>query len=197
MKKKIVLICFLAAAGFISCNDHEKKTEEETQELMDPAAEYTTGNSESKPEDVQRTTAPGDTNGNENSKESSSTSAEILPGHYSRNDSEDDDCSCSCFELNMNQNSELCLKEEEIYIQARFSKADDGKVNVFYVRPSEKNTNKDLPWEKFDTNKPIATITPSGQGVKLNWKGFSINGELAVDYAIYGKKTLEGTYNKK
>jgi hypothetical protein len=31
----------------------------------------------------------------------------------------------------------------------------------------------------------------------LDWKGFSIDGELAVDYAIFGKKTLEGTYKKQ
>jgi len=31
----------------------------------------------------------------------------------------------------------------------------------------------------------------------LDWKGFYIDGELAVDYAIYGKKTLEGTYKKQ
>lgn len=193
MKNKFVLICFLSTLAFVSCNDHDKKEKEETRELMDPAAEYTTGNSESQPEDVQRTTTPGDTNGSE----AATTSAEIQPGHYSRKDSKDDDCSCSCFELKMDQNSELCLKEDEIYIQARFSEAADGKVNVFYVKPSENNTNKDLPWDKFDTNTPIATLTPAGQGVKLDWKGFSIDGELAVDYAIYGKKTLEGTYNKK
>ena len=97
----------------------------------------------------------------------------------------------------MNQNSELCLKKDEIYIQARFSKDADGKLNVFYVKPSEKNTNDKLPWDKFDTNKPIAVLTPSGKGLELDWKGFSIGGELAVDYALYGKKTLEGTYINK
>ncbi len=125
------------------------------------------------------------------------TSADIPSGHYRRVDAEDEDCSCSCFELHMDQNSELCLKKDEIYIQARFSKDADGKLNVFYVKPSEKNTNDKLPWDKFDTNKPIAVLTPSGKGLELDWKGFSIGGELAVDYALYGKKTLEGTYINK
>ncbi|MGA9590894.1 MAG: hypothetical protein WBV11_13785, partial [Salegentibacter sp.] len=157
MKNKFVLICFLSTLAFVSCNDHDRKEKEETQELMDPAAEYTTGNSESKPEDVQRT--PPDTS-NGNNVDAEATSADIPSGHYRRVDAEDEDCSCSCFELHMNQNSELCLKKDEIYIQARFSKDADGKLNVFYVKPSEKNTNDKLPWDKFDTNKPIAVLTP-------------------------------------
>jgi zinc D-Ala-D-Ala carboxypeptidase len=33
--------------------------------------------------------------------------------------------------------------------------------------------------------------------MELDWLGFTINGDLAMDYAIFGKKTLEGQYKKK
>ena len=97
----------------------------------------------------------------------------------------------------MNKSTELCLSEDEIYINARYAQAGDG-VNMYYVSPSNKKTNEDLPWKEFDTNTPIAVLSAGKNGnMVLDWKGFSIDGELAVDYAIYGKKTLEGTYKKQ
>ncbi|HSI71388.1 MAG TPA: hypothetical protein VK941_14220, partial [Gillisia sp.] len=93
---------------------------------------------------------------------------------------------------------ELCLKEKSIFITARMSRGDEGTVNIFLVEPANRNTEgDDIPWKEFDTNVPIATISPSKNGeMELDWLGFTINGDLAIDYAIYGKKTLEGTYKK-
>ena len=79
------------------------------------------------------------------------------------------------------------------------AKSGNRVSNIFLVNPSAKNLEgKDMPWDKFDKNTPIATLTskPNGE-VEMDWLGFSINGDLAIDYAILGKKTLEGTYKKK
>ncbi len=86
-----------------------------------------------------------------------------------------------------------------MYIEVKFEKNQDGSTNVYYVNPSNKNIEgKDIPWDKFDRNTPIATIENlSANEIKLDWLGFSINGDLAVDYAIYGKKTMEGNYKIK
>ncbi|TDN87167.1 hypothetical protein DET49_11326 [Salegentibacter sp. 24] len=116
---------------------------------------------------------------------------------YVKTDQNDANCSCYCIALAKGTNTELCLSENEMYINARYSKSGN-LVNFYYINPSNKNTNEELPWKDFDTNIPIAVLTPDENGVmNLDWKGFSINGELAVDYALYGKKTLEGTYKKQ
>jgi len=129
-----------------------------------------------------------------------SSSTPALQGNYIKLGQEADlNCNCFCLDVNYTNNSELCLVEGKMYINVKFKKNQDGSTNVYYVNPSNKNTEgKDIPWTKFDRNMPIATIEniPNHQ-VKLDWLGFYINGDLAVDYAIYGKKTMEGNYKIK
>ena len=109
----------------------------------------------------------------------------------------DSDCNCYCIEFETNNKTELCLSEAKSYIIGRYSKSGKN-LNIYYVSPSNRNTIEDLPWEDFDTTTPIAVLSPDENGnMELDWKGFSIDGKLAVDYAIYGKKTLEGTYQKQ
>lgn len=123
-----------------------------------------------------------------------------LTGNFIKMGEENDNsCTCYCLEINSGGNSELCLTPSKMYINIRMAKATNNTTNVFYIAPSSKNTEgKDIPWAKFDKNKPIATITSKGNGeIELDWLGFSINGDLAIDYAILGKKTLEGIYKNK
>jgi hypothetical protein len=55
-----------------------------------------------------------------------------------------------------------------------------------------------VPFNTFDTTVPIAVLTQtSNNTLTLDWKGFSVNGDLAVDYAILGKKNLEGKFVKQ
>ncbi|UJH91104.1 hypothetical protein LZ575_21045 [Antarcticibacterium sp. 1MA-6-2] len=72
-------------------------------------------------------------------------------------------------------------------------------INIYFIEPSARSSEgKDIPWKDFDKNSPIATIIPQNNGeIELDWLGFTVNGDLAMDYAIYGKKTLEGVYKKK
>jgi len=123
-----------------------------------------------------------------------------LSGNFIKiGDEMDNSCSCYCLDVNYNGNSELCLTPSKMYIDIRMVKASNNLTNIFLVAPSSKNTEgKDIPWAKFDKNTPIATITPKGNGeIELDWLGFTMNGDLAIDYAILGKKTLEGNYKKK
>lgn len=123
-----------------------------------------------------------------------------LTGTYIKLGEESDrDCNCYCLSLNLNSISELCLVPNQMYIETRMERSNANAVNIFLVGPSAKNTTaENIPWEKFDKNVPIASLTSNANGeVKMNWLGFTSNGDLAMDYAIYGKKTLEGIYKKK
>lgn len=134
------------------------------------------------------------------SKTDSKDSAGTIEGQYIRIGEEADfNCECYCLDLNFTSTSELCLSPDNIYINVKFEKANSNVINVFLVNPSDINSEGEkIPWDKFDRNIPIATITPQPNGeLDLDWLGFSINGDLAMDYAIFGKKTLEGKFKKK
>ena len=111
----------------------------------------------------------------------------------------DRNCNCYCLDLNTAGNKELCLVPGEMYITTRFQKNNDNSFDVYLVDPSARNTQgKDMPWKDFDRSSPIAKIVSKTNGeMDFDWLGFKINGDLAMDYAIFGKKTLEGQYKKK
>lgn len=143
---------------------------------------------------------PDNTSEGAQTQKTSGSTKTIAAGRYIKTGEEsDNDCSCYCLEVNFNEAKELCLAKGEMYINARFKQAGDKTVEVFFDSPVSSNKQgKDIPWKEFDTNEPIARITPTANGeLELDWLGFTVNNDLAVDYAIYGKKTLEGTYKKK
>ncbi|HSP41130.1 MAG TPA: hypothetical protein VLN46_06835 [Gillisia sp.] len=110
----------------------------------------------------------------------------------------DSNCGCYCVDLSSNT-AELCLVNGKMYVNTRLQKNSNNTIDIFLVEPAARNTDgKEMPWKDFDRNSPIATIKPKSNGeLELDWLGFKINGDLAVDYAIFGKKTLEGDYKKK
>ena len=118
-----------------------------------------------------------------------------ISGRYTKEGEADEACNCYCVEVSLTGNSEFCLQPDRMYINVRFEKTANG-YDAFYVSPSSKNTNKDLPWDDFDKDEAIATLQPTKTGLKLDWLGFKIEGQLATDYAIFGKKTLEGNFTK-
>ncbi|MGY5848866.1 hypothetical protein [Salegentibacter sp. F14] len=201
MKKYLILLTL--ALGLLSCKNQEDKKEVESQEtkqiddgLTYPDSETTDSASKKSENDSTRPNdnreSPGNINGGKTQNE---TQASIDFTKYVKIGENDVNCSCFCIDIVSTGQSELCLKDKEIYINARFSQ-EGATTLVYFTGPSTKNTNEELPWEEFDTQTPIAEITRTAEGIELDWKGFSINGELAVDYAIYGKKTLEGSYRK-
>lgn len=203
---KFFLYLFSLAIFFISCKneDKEQKTDAPPNlEQRDNQAE----NSESPRERENRAkntdkTAPNIDEGMSPDRETSEAPNEtasktnVQSGRYIKEGENDANCSCYCVEIT-NGETELCLRDKDIYINARITD-NNGRKQLYFSKPSAKNTNEDLPWEDFDTHTPIAEITPiENGGIELDWKGFTINGELSVDHAIYGKKTLEGKYKKQ
>jgi len=208
--KNIPIVLIVCVLFFTSCKDENKNeevdSEDETSETyentnIDEDQDETSTTSEMYASDdaelKETPVEPIDTG-----KPSTSTkpAAAISTGNFIKVGEElDNSCACYCINVNYSSNSELCLTPSKMYINIRMAKAGNQVSNVFLVNPSAKNSEgKDIPWDKFDKNTPIATLTskPNGE-VEMDWLGFSINGDLAIDYAILSKKTLEGTYKKK
>lgn len=201
---KFFLYIFSLASFFISCKneDKEQKTDSSPNlEQRDNPAETSESprESENRAKNPENTTPDIDEGMNpdrETSQTPNETASKVQTGRYIKEGENDANCSCYCVEIT-SEETELCLRDKDIYIDARIT-GNNGRKQLFYTKPSAKNTNKDLPWEDFDTHTPIAeiTLTENG-GMELDWKGFTINGELSVDHAILGKKTLEGKYRKQ
>jgi len=198
MKFYASLLCLMLV--LVSCKDEDNNQEDkpyfeieqnENDNTSEPGSEKS--DSEINFNEDESIDSPDNTSKNKMESSEAITSGTT----YVKIDENDANCRCYCVVLDMNNNTELCLSEDKMFINARYAKSGNN-VNIYYVNPSAKNTNEDLPWEDFDTNTPIAVLSPDENGnMELDWKGFSIDGELAVDYAIYGKKTLEGTYKKQ
>ncbi|MUP41549.1 hypothetical protein [Christiangramia aestuarii] len=195
MKKPFILILLIAA--LVSCQDSKKEQSEtpiNNTEKIQPKDELGSS-AQDQPigENSDLKYSDEDT-----ADDTSENRASVISGLYQNKSHTDDvNCDCYCVNIKTNGTSELCLKEDELYIMARFQRQANN-INVFYSGKSPGTTNKDIPWDKFETGTPIAVLSPESDGsLKLDWKGFSIDGKIAVDYALYGKKTLEGTYKKK
>ncbi|MBW2962990.1 hypothetical protein [Mesonia aestuariivivens] len=94
----------------------------------------------------------------------------------------------------------LCIDEEVgIKIEVKFKSINESKLAMYYVDVEGKmKGQKEIPWEDFDKNSPLAIVNfTSPNNFELDWKGFTKNGELAIDYALLGKKNLEGNYKRK
>lgn len=203
---KRYFIIFFILPLFTACNDGKKEARENNElqlekndnpadtsrlrtggELVEESATEKDGvATEAVEEDAEIAETPG-SNG--------------LEGTYTKVDANGSaaGCACYCVEVSFSTPTELCVSPEHIRISARFSRQGDQKANVFYEDVLESNDlENEIPWDSFDKTVPIATVSLQSDGsMKLDWLGFSVDGELAVDYAIYGKKTLEGTYKKQ
>ena len=182
----------------ISCKDNKQNTDEELDEYQTETIDSweETGNSDGSQDSDQNAEVPDSDRSNSESGEKT-TSDNNISGTYIKSDHPEDwNCSCFCLDVKMSGTSELCLSQDKLYINGRFEQRGNN-INIYYSGKSSKTTNSDIPWDKFEKNTPIAVLSPSANGFDLDWKGFSIDGEIAVDYALYGKKTLEGTYKRK
>ena len=199
MRATVFLLCLFLS--ITSCKDSEKNNDPDADpnQNINQNIDQNSGQNldRSSQEDTSESTENYKTSDSVSENESNSNKIFNFTGTFINTDHmEDNSCECYCIEVNEGP-SELCLKENDLYIDARFERSGD-KMNVYFTSKSPKTNNNDIPWNKFDTGTPIAVLSPEGNGtLKLDWKGFSIDGKIAVDYALYGKKTLEGTYKKK
>lgn len=208
MRIRSIIPVLFSLLFIVACRNEEDREEDpqfrETESNYDDDAS-STGDRSTSPairssKDAVEEEKPNYANGNDDEigNRSSSRSSGISEGKYIKDGETDPNCACYCINLTYSGTTELCLKEETIFVTARMSRANGDLVNLYFVEAASRNTEgDDIPWNDFDKNTPIATITPAANGqMELDWLGFTINGDLAMDYAIYGKKTLEGNYKK-
>ena len=184
------LILILLSVVLFGCND-QKSTTTTSSEVSDAdttTADLPPGNIQEERDAVQT------------EKEQPKIAA-VLDGRYRKLDNGDaaTDCNCNCIEIDFDAPTEWCIDKDKLYITARAQKTGENSAEVYFVSASrEMDPDTKLPWDEFDTDTPVATIefTPDG-GAELDWLGFAVNGEVATDYALYGKKSLEGTYKKE
>lgn len=198
MKKAAFLI--VSVLFLISCND-DKKSGMEGEPVMDPE------------DSVQREFTKDDVEEDRDAVKTEDETVKTLQdpvdyefaGRYKMISKEGEGseagtgCNCDCLEISFTTPSELCISRDQMYVTVRYEKTGGNTANVYLVDPSNvENSEDELPWDEFDRKTPVATLDLQPNGtVVLDWEGFHINGELATDYAIYGKKTLEGTYQRQ
>lgn len=204
MKNNLIPIVLFGLMALVSCKDEPKGgydpvTNTDT-EYFPPEAEIDpekTDSEEKGLKDQLILSGSGEKPDNSNSIRTPKL-AEISGNYIKVGEENDNNCGCYCLDINFNSESELCLVKDDMYISSRFQRTGDNTINVFLIKPSTRNKQNEIPFQNFDTDSPIATIVqlPNGE-LELNWLGFKSNGDLINDYAIYGKKTLEGTYKRK
>tara|TARA_B100000949_G_C14245081_1_gene435405 strand:+ start:433 stop:987 length:555 start_codon:yes stop_codon:yes gene_type:complete len=181
------IIAILSILLIVSCKSN---TEKENAEINAMPNESTSITSESE------TGAQGsETSGN--TSETTSTASEVNAGTYINLENKDAETGCNTLTLSFNATTPLCIDKEGITINVRY-KNENGTTNMYYDSLESNTSDKKVPFNTFDTTVPIAVLTQtSNNTLTLDWKGFSVNGDLAVDYAILGKKNLEGKFVKQ
>ena len=186
----VIMILFM----LMSCKSNTDKDESTLNKLEDNI-ELTQDSTETN-KDTEKNSAI------ENSKtlEITDTNTAITSsseGTYVNIDNVDAAAGCNTINLNFNTATPLCIDKDGIIISVSYSRS--GNIVIITFNGVIENQKDDtIPFEDFDTNTTLAEITLKPNGfLKLDWKGFTINNDLATDYAILGKKNLEGTFKKK
>lgn len=183
-----MLICL------ISCQDNERNENPVSSEKH----ENTSVKNVADNEENKKSAAPQINSPSTSTTKPETTDSISLTGLYHKTDENPtSSCNCYCLDIHLSGTSELCIEEDALYINARFQK-DGDHINVYYDGISSKTVETDIPWDKFEYGTPIAVInSTNNSALELDWKGFSIGNQIAVDYALIGKKALEGTYKKQ
>lgn len=197
MRTLIILLCF--SVSLISCNDSQKESETPSKpnQTIEPKNDLRTAAQDQPIDQKDNNFRKENKSSNVHDEESNTSASAPISGVYLNSQHQEDTaCNCYCIEISLDGSSKLCLKDD-MHINARFQE-NGNNIDIYYSGKSSGSVDGEIPWEKFETGTPIATLNPQPNGdLKLDWKGFSINGEIAIDYALLGKKTLEGTYKKK
>lgn len=196
MKKYVFLLSFLVFV--VSCNDNEKRSNSENPISEESNSDRNTD--EDNYADLDRENPENNNIDSEGANTDENKSANGFVGLYKKVDPEakSGNCDCYCMDLVFGSNFEVCLVPGKIDIDVISKKTGNNTADLFLVAPINSQIPEgEIPWETFSRDLPIAKLEhlPDGS-LKLDWIGFSVDGELAVDYAIFGKKTLEGTYKK-
>ena len=191
MKFKIFLVTLCCFFMLISCKNNDSSVEDSETDSRLKTSESESPIQSKEIKDQSKTLS--------SSKTESKDSLEIVEGTYIKvGEESDSNCECYCLDLSFTSISDLCISPNKIYINVKYEKTNNNSINVYLTGPSNINSEGDkMPWDKFDKDLPIAIITLQNNGnLELDWLGFSIDDDLAIEYAIFGKKTLEGEFKK-
>ena len=199
MKKLVIIFLILLQA---SCQDEKKSSSSsELSERDTVSAENIPPGNIQEERDALQTPSDRETTERETANVEKPDPVTNFNGKYRKivDDAPAADCNCNCIEVNFDAPTEWCIVKDKMYITARSQKSGENSADLYFVNVSrENNVERALPWTDFDTTTPIANIQFQPDGTaEVDWTGFTINGEVATEYAIFGKKTLEGTYKRE
>lgn len=186
------LFIVFTAVALTSCNDGKSNTSESTQNINPDTISVDSlppGNIQEERDAMQT----------EREVPREDLEPVVTAGKFKKVTDDNSASDCDYIEVSYDRATRWCIDKDKMYVSARCEKTGDNTANVYFVAASEGNSpDRDMPWDEFDTNTPIATLSfqPDGSA-ELDWLGFSKNGEVVTDYALYGKKSLEGTYKKE
>lgn len=193
-----VLYILLLLMMITSCKDQEKQRNDRDSGTVNARQKDTAGSADLPPGNIQRerdaVQTKRDTIPTRQDRETHS-----FEGRYTKTETKDTSgsCTCNCIEVSFATPTQLCIDPDGLTILARIEETSNTTAEIYLTGPEEETSEQDLPWDDFDRDIPIAILDLQQDGtLELDWIGFSTDGELAVDYAIYGKKTLEGTYER-
>lgn len=114
-----------------------------------------------------------------------------------------EDCNCGgCLDIQFDkQIDDFCVESNQIFVSANYQlDAANNRVNLFFKDTGELGAGgANLPWDKYDRKKPLATIDISKLNQKfitVDWLGFSEKGKPESGASKYGK-WYAGRYFKK
>ena len=137
------------------------------------------------------------TENSEDAKEDNKAAKTIQEGTYVNISNIDVIANCSMVIIDYAKPTPLCIEKDDIIINVRYVRRKDD-VALFLDSVVKDLSDKEVPFEKFDKTIPIATLAVnSNKTLTLDWKGFYHNGDIATDYALLGKKHLEGTFKQQ
>lgn len=114
-----------------------------------------------------------------------------------------EDCYCGgCLDIQFDkQIDDFCVESNQIFVSANYQlDAANNRVNLFFKDTVELGAGgANLPWDKYDRKKPMATIDVSKSNQKfitVKWLGFSEKGKPESGGSEYGK-WYAGRYYKQ
>jgi hypothetical protein len=181
------IITIFSILLLVSCKSNTEQEETDTNVIPN---ESTSISSESE------TGAQGTMSSSESS-ENTNENSQPNEGTYINLENKDAETGCNTLTLDFNTATPLCIDKEGITINVHYKK-ESGITNMYFDSLASNTSDKKVPFNTFDTTTPIAVLSQTSNNIlTLDWKGFSVNGDLAVDYAILGKKNLEGKFVKQ
>ncbi|PZD76776.1 hypothetical protein [Mesonia sp. K7] len=196
MKK--ILLLLLCTLVLVACKSDKTTNELNVDDTnsnyeIDMESSDDDGNSIFNTEDNSEDTS--DTNEMETDENTSEENIPILgfEGMFQKADDAYSDCECNCLMIQLNTTERVCLdKENNLYITVTYKKTEEHKAAMYFVKAvGNMDALKPIPWDKFDTGKPIATVHSLGKQLKVDWIGFTLNGEIAKDYDDLGKNVAD------